>query len=131
MMQIVYKLISDVLIIDRDESTLYDTGHETDPLMHAVKKFNKHPNIFRIRKSFKYPTEFSFVLQVDKDIVAKEIKNLNPKKATPQDDMLVKLLKMNSDVFFRYLSHIFNECIEKVDFLSELKFADITPVHKK
>ena len=131
MMQIVYKFISDLLIIYRDESTLYDTGHETDPLMHAVKKLNKHTSIFRIRKSFKYPTKFSFVLQVDQDIIAKEIKNLNPKKATAQDDMLVKLLKMNNDIFFQYLSHIFNECIEKVSFSSELKFADKTSVHKK
>ena len=33
-------------------------------------------------------------ISVDKDI-AKEIKNLDPKKAVPQDDIPIKLLKLN------------------------------------
>lgn len=35
------------------------------------------------------------ILSVDKDIIAKEIKNLDPKKAVPQDDIPIKLLKLN------------------------------------
>ena len=48
-------------------------------------------------------TEFSFV-PVDKDVIAKEIKNLNTKKAAPQDDITVKILKLNNDIFTQYLS---------------------------
>ena len=35
------------------------------------------------------------------------IQKLDPKKTVPQDDIPVKLLKLNNDIFFQYLSHIF------------------------
>ena len=75
------------------------------------KKYSKHPSILRIKQYFKNPTEFSFV-PVDKDVIAKEIKNLNTKKAAPQDDIPVKILKLNNDIFSQYLSQIFNENIK-------------------
>ena len=82
--------------------------------MRAIKRSSMYPSILRIRKFFKYPSKFSFV-PVDKDIT-KEINHLDPKKTVPQDDVPVKLLKLNNDIFSRYLSHIFNECIETSDF---------------
>ena len=91
------------------------------------KKYSKHPSILRIKQYFKNPTEFSFV-PVD---IVKEIKNLNIKKAAPQDDIPVKILKLNNDIFSQYLSQIFNESIEGANFPNELKYADITPVYKK
>ena len=42
--------------------------------------YSKDPSILRIKQYFKNPTEFSFVA-VDKDIIAKEIKNLDTKRA--------------------------------------------------
>ena len=41
------------------------------------------------------------------------------------------MLKLNDDIFSRYLSQIFNESIEEANFPNELKYADITPVYKK
>ena len=70
-------------------------------------------------------------MPVDKNIIAKEIKNLNPKKAVSQDDIPVKLLKLNNNIFSQYLSDIFKECIETADFPNKLKLSDITPVYKK
>ena len=63
--------------------------------------------------------------------MARKIKNLNTKRATPQDDVPVKILKLNSYIFFQYLSQSFNESIEAVNFPNEWKYADITPVYKK
>ena len=83
-----------------------------------------------IKQYFKNPTEFYFV-PVDKDVIAKEIKNLNTKKAAPQDDIPVKILKLNNDIFSQYLSQIFNESIEAANFPNESKYADITPVYRK
>ena len=40
-----------------------------------MQRYSKDPSILRIKQYFKNPTEFSFVA-VDKDIIAKEIKNL-------------------------------------------------------
>ena len=68
---------------------------------------------------------------VDKGVIAKEIKKLNTKKAAPQDDIPVKILKLNNDIFSQYLSQIFNESIEAANFPNELKYTDVTPVYKK
>ena len=116
--------------IKKDESIFCDTGDETDPLLRAIKKYSKHPRILRIKQYFKNPTAFSFV-PVDKDVVAKEIKNLNTKKAAPQDDIPVNILKLNNDIFSLYLSQIFNESIEAANFPNKLEYTDITRVYKK
>ena len=88
----------------------FDTGDEADPLLRAIKKYSKNPSILRIKKYFKNSSEFSFI-PVDKDVIAKEIKSLDTKKAAPQDDIPVKILKLNNDIFSQYLSQIFNESI--------------------
>ena len=61
--------IMNTLNIAKDESIFCDTGDESDPLLCAIKNYSKHPSILK----------FSFV-PVDKDVIAKEIKNLNTKK---------------------------------------------------
>ena len=122
--------IVNILNIEKDESIFCDTGDETNPLLRAIKKYSKHPSILRIKQHFKNPGKFSFV-PVDKDVITKEMKNLDTKKTAPQDDIPVKILKLNNDIFSQYLSQIFNESIEAANFPNELKYADITPVYKK
>ena len=56
---------------------------------------------------------------------------MDTKKAALQDDIPVKILKLNNVVFSQYLSQICNESIEAANFPNELKYADITPVYKK
>ena len=92
--------------------------------MRAIKKYTKYPSILKVKQHFKNSTEFSFV-PVDKDVIVKEIKNLDTKKAEPQDDIPVKILKLNNDIFFQYLSQIFNECIEAANLLNELKYPSL------
>ena len=58
-----------------------------------------------MKQYFKNLTEFSFI-PVDKD--AKEIKNVNTKKGVPQENITVKILKLNNNTFSQYLSQIFN-----------------------
>ena len=86
------------LNIENDESIFCDTRNETDPLLRAIKKHNKNHSILRIKQYFKNPIEFYFV-PADKDVIAKEIKNLNAKKPAPQDAIPAKILKLNNDIF--------------------------------
>ena len=79
--------IVQTLNIEKDDSIFCDTGDETDPLLRAIKKYSKHPSILRIKQYVKNPTEFTFVPDKDKDVIAKEIKSLNSEKAAPQDDI--------------------------------------------
>ena len=80
-----FRNIVNTLNIEKDESIFRDTEDETDPLLRAIKKYSKHPSILRIKQYLKNPTEFSFA-PVDKHVTAKKSKNLNTKKAPPQDD---------------------------------------------
>ena len=82
-----------ILNIKKDESIIYATGDETDQLLRAIKKYSKHPSILRVKQYFKNPAKFSFV-PVHKDVIAKEIKSLDTKKAASQDDVPVKMLKL-------------------------------------
>ena len=54
---------------------------------------------------------------------------MNTKKAAPQENTPVKILKLN-DIFSQYLSQIFNGSTEAANFPNVLKYADITPVYK-
>ena len=103
--------IVNTLNIEKVETVFCDTGDETDPLLRTIKEYSKHPSILTIKQYFKNPTEFSFV-PVDKDVTAKKITNLDTEKAAPQDDIPVKILKLNNNIFSQYLSQIFNESIE-------------------
>ena len=78
--------IVNTLNIGKDESIFCDAGDETDLLLRAIKKYSKHFSILRIKQYFKNPAEFSFV-PVDKNVIAKEIKNLDTNKAAPQGDV--------------------------------------------
>ena len=59
--------------------------------------------------------------------MTKEIKNLDTKKAAPQDDVPGKMLKLNNDIFSQCLSQIFNKSTEVANFPSKLKYAVISP----
>ena len=56
---------------------------------------------------------------------------MNTKKVAPQDNIPVKILKLNNNMFSQYLFQIFNESIKAANFPNELKYADITPICKK
>ena len=56
---------------------------------------------------------------------------MDTKKSAPQDDIPIKILKLNNDIFSKYLSHIFNESIEAANFRNELKYVDIIQVYQK
>ena len=64
-------------------------------------------------------------------LVKKEIRKLDPRKATQNTDTPVRILRQSSDIFGNYICDFFNECVDKGVFPSTLKNANITPVFKK
>ena len=59
------------------------------------------------------------------------IKTLNTKKACPDGDIPVKLIKMNEDIFSRLIFQNFNQSLINGDFPHCLKQAEVIPVFKK
>ena len=59
-----------------------------------------------------------------------EIMCLNEKKAAGIENILIKFIKISSDIISAVPSNIFNKCIQDGVFPSKLKVANITPIHK-
>ena len=58
------------------------------------------------------------------------IKTLNTKKASPDDDILVKIIKMNEDIFSRLIFQNFNQSLINGEFSHCLKQAEVITVLK-
>ena len=72
------------------------------PILKVILKCKNHPSI-RIIKSFSRRFWSLYFLQVDKNIVLKEIRKLNMNKAVQDTDMPVKTLKENVQYFAEYI----------------------------
>ena len=99
--------------------------------MDAIKEFEDHTSILKIKEHVVVEEEFSFV-QVSLETVNKELKALNTKKAFPFMNIPPQQLKDAIGVIDRFIQGIWNnEILVNRKFPDKLKVADITPVHKK
>ena len=98
-------------------------------IFRAIFNYINHPSTIAIKDLNNTPMfSFSSVFVAD---VKKEIRKLDPRKATQNTDIPVRILKQNSDIFGNYICDFFNECVDKGVFPSILKNANITPVFQK
>ena len=83
-----------------------------------------------IKETFGSNKLFSFDF-VSSDTIFKEIASLDTQKATHSNDIPTKIVKANADLFSTFVTNAFNESVISCKFLSLLKLAHVTPVHKK
>ena len=67
----------------------------------ALQKSRKHPGVHKIRQMLMTDKKFSFGF-VTKDVVRKEIVNLDGSKATLNGDIFVNILKSTFDIHLLY-----------------------------
>ena len=91
--------------IKRDETHISKTT-QNNPVLAWIEKFSKPPSIVSIQK-------------------------LNSRKVLQQNDIPVKILKENSDIFPYILHDNFNNSLFSTNFQKYLRKADITPIFKK
>ena len=58
------------------------------------------------------------------------IDTLTEKKATRQNDIPVKILKLCSEILSPFLAKLFNNCINQGIYPQNVKCAQVTPTHK-
>ena len=105
--------------------------HSQGKVLDAIKEFEAHPSILKIKEHVTVDIEFSFV-EVSLETVNKELKALNTKKAFPHMNIPPKQLKDAIGVIDKFIQGIWNnEILVKRKFPNKLKVADVTPVHKK
>ena len=117
-------------VIDLKIPDFYGAVRLADNISHrifkAMLKYANHPSTITI-KDLNNASMFSFSNASGAD-VEREIRKLDPRKATQNTDIPVRILKQNFDIFGSYICDFFNECVDKGVFPSILKNAYITPV---
>ena len=113
---------------------LYKVNNESssilNPVERAIKKYEIHPSILLIKSKTGNEKSFKFEAISVSDI-EKEIRTINPQKATSSGNIPPKILKLSSDTTATILQELFNESLSNYEFPVKLKLADIIPVFKK
>ena len=73
---------------------------------------------------------FSFNF-ISHDYILKELNNLKSKKASQKIGIPIKIVKENVDIISHFLYHNFNNSLSCSTFPTGMKYADVTPTHKK
>ena len=100
-----------------------------NPIMSVIKFFNKHPSVVKIKTKGLDSTFHS--RKTSRNEVENIIGNLNMKKSCQQKDIPTKIIKLNKDLIAMFIAENFSSYIDEGEFPSELKHADIVPIHKK
>ena len=119
------------LAIEENRVILDDASEILDPVKRAIKRFGHHPSILDIKRNVSITAKFSFT-EVGVAEMITEINNLDAKKAGTFMNIPVNVLKETVDIVAQPLADIWKfEIILGRKFSSQLKLADITPLHKK
>ena len=71
-----------------------------------------------------------FLTPLCEEDVTREIKNMNPRKATGHDGISIKILQLCPDMFASNLTKIYNKSLETGEYPSALKVAKVTALFK-
>ena len=114
-----------------ENRALLDDADVSDPVKRAIMKFGHHPSIIDIKRNVSTSIKFSFT-EVDVTEMWAEINKLNEKKSGTFMNIPVKILKEAADIVAQPLTDIWKlEIVSGRKFSSQLKLADIIPLHKK
>ena len=95
------------LNIERDKDISRENINETDPVLTAIKKYDKHPSILKINESLDGQQCF-YLRPIEIESIMQEILLLDVCKASPKDSIPPKVIKDNYDIFSYKLTNGFN-----------------------
>ena len=101
-----------------------------DPTIKAIMKYKNYPSILRINDKMEADSSFNFHAISDEDM-EKQLFYTNISKSFQVNNIPLKILKENRNIFSDMLSNDFNNSICKAKFPDNLKYADITAAFKK
>ena len=104
------------------------TPENGDEVLAAISKYQNHSSIKTILEKCNFSFSFKTSSLTD---VEKEMKSLDTNKASHLSHIPTIILKQNVDFCSPFILCHYNKLISSSTFLSILKLADITPVHKK
>ena len=96
----------------------------------VVGKHSSHPSVMKIRQQYGNGSTFRFNL-VDENCVALILCNINPRKATGYDHIPGKIVRIANQELSFPITRLINTATTANAFPSKMKFAEISPGHKK
>ena len=120
--------IIDLLGIPENFEIINTTNDIEDNVEKAIFKYNKHSSILQINER----DVNKFNLRHTKiDVITKIILSMEVTKASPKEDIPLKVIQNNCDIFAPLLCTDFNLGIDNNKFPDELKIANIKPTFKQ
>ena len=116
--------------IEENDSYICDTRDINDPILSAVKNYEKHPSIIKIAENIETNEVFKFS-PVSCNDVEEVVKSLNISKAITSRNIPTKIFKQNFDKCASLVTGIYNKFTIVPNFPSNLKYADKTLHTKK
>ncbi len=107
-----------------------DPVYEDDDVMDLLERHKSNKSIQWIQRHIQ-PTDVFKFDNVTVDDVLRKIKGLKSKKSMGCDKLLPNLIISGATTLCTHIEMLINICIEKSVFPSQLKLAEITPLHKK
>ena len=101
-----------------------------DSLENTIRKYENHPSILKIKEIVRVEKKFKFANSTS-NAFANEISRIDYTKASMENDLPAKILICSNDIISPHLSTIYNNSINANTFPTNLKSADVTPLHKK
>ena len=115
-----------------EKQTMYSAANQLSEVEMAIIKYKNHPSIKAINdkmeKLGKPIFDFKFISHEESE---KEVNNLKIEKAFQKSDIPLKIIKENVDIISYFLYHNFNNSLSCATFPTSMKYADVTPIHKK
>ena len=110
---------------DEDASII---EHE-DVIDTIIRKYTSHPSILKIKGNIMIENKFQFI-DMTSEVIETDIKNLDKKKASMENDIPVRALIASNTIAGPYLSAIYNNSKNSETYPVCLKVADVTPIPK-
>ena len=120
--------ITENLGIYEDQTLLSSTNGINDPVEKAIRKYENHPSIEKIKECYEL-NKFEFK-PVTIDEVLLQVQKLNSRKASPLNSIPAKILKQNADIFAVLIQKILNSNISGCYFPKELKDGEVSSLFK-
>ena len=111
------------------EESINESNSE-DSIENIVMKYSQHPSILKIKDYVMIEDPFSFKNITSHDF-ENQIKTLDPKKATVENDIPTRMLIETNQLSSVFLTKIYNDSKDDLVFPGTLKNADVVPIHKK
>ena len=124
-------IVKQLGLFTKEESAI-STENSLSEVEIVIAKYGNHPSIIAITEKMEKlgNPSFSFEFTSYEEIV-KEVNSLKIRKASQKVDIPVRIIKENIDIVSYFLYHNFNNSLSCSTFPAAMKYAEVTPIHKK